>query len=242
VRTARAALVILALAAMAFALAARRGPYGSVEVQPQPPPAERSAEPTPTSGSFEVKLPPPTEAEVEGGLRRAFGESVRPATKPRNCIVGDFNGDGAEDVAMPVRPAEGRLHELNDAFANWTVQDALDEAGSGTEPSPNATRAPPTVEPGDVLLAVVHGFGPQGWRDDRARQCYLVRHATGAPLEARPRTELLRYVARVPDAAQLTGHVILSTVGRRPGFVYWTGARYTWHPLPSLPRAPAAAP
>lgn len=143
---------------------------------------------------------------------------------------------------MPVRPAEGRLHELNDAFANWTVQDALDEGASRKEPSPNAEHAPTTVEAGDVLLAVVHGFGPQGWRDDRARQCYLVRHATGAPLEARPRTELLRYVERVPDAAQLTGHVILCAVGRRPGFVYWTGARYAWHPLPARPRAPARAP
>jgi hypothetical protein len=166
---------------------------------------------------------------------------VRPA-KPRRCIVGDFNGDGAEDVAMPVRPAEGRLTELNDGLANWRVQDALDEAASRREPSPNAERARATVEPGDVLLAVVHGFGPQGWRDDRARQCYLVRHATGAPLEARPRTELLRYVGRVPNGAQLTGDVILCAAGRRPGFVYWTGARYAWHPLPSRPRAPAMAP
>jgi hypothetical protein len=230
-------LVILALAAMAFALAARRGPQGSAEVRPQPPPA---AEPTPAS--FGLKLPPPTQTELEGGLRRAFGETVRPATRPRRCIVGDFNGDGAEDVAMPVRPAEGRLLELNDGLANWRVQDALAEDASRREPPPNTEHGGATVEPGDLLLAVVHGFGPRGWRDDRARQCYLVRHATGTPLEARPRTELLRYVGRVPDAAQLTGDVILCAAGRRPGFVYWTGARYAWHPLPSRSRAPAKAP
>ena len=237
-RTARAALVILALAAMAFAFAARRGPQGSAEDRPQPGPA---GEPTPAS--FGVKLPPPTEAELEGGLRRAFGEAVRPAAKPPRCIVGDFNGDGAEDVAMPVWPAEGRLLELNDGLANWRVQDALAEDASRRAPSGNAERAwEATVEPGDLLLAVVHGFGPGGWRDDRARQCYLVRHATGAPLEARPRTELLRYVGRVPEAAQLTGDVILCARGRRPGFVYWTGARYAWHPLPSRPRAPFKGP
>ncbi len=233
--TARAALAILALAAMAFALAARRGTDGSAEVRPPPPPAE------PTPAPFGVRLRPPTEAEVEGGLRRAFGETVRPAGA-RRCLLGDFNGDGAEDVAMPVRPAEGHLLELNDGLANWRVQDALDEDASRREPARNAERAETTVEPGEVLLAVVHGFGPEGWRDDRARQCYLVRHATGAPFEARLRTELLRYVGRVSDGAQLTGDVILCAAGRRPGFVYWTGARYAWHPLPSRPFAPASAP
>jgi hypothetical protein len=236
VRTARAALVILAVAVIAFAFAARRGSFGSVEDQPQPlPPAE------PAPASFGVKLPPPTEAELEGGLRRAFGKTVRPV-KAERCLVGDFNADGAEDVAMPVRPAEGHLLELNDHLANWTVQDALEDPASRKDSSPKAERARAAVATGDVLLAVVHGFGPQGWRDDRARQCYLVRHATGAPLEARPRTELLHYVGRVPNEAQFTGDVILCTVGRRPGFVYWTGARYAWLPLPSRPRAPATTP
>ena len=96
------------------------------------------------------------------------------------------------------------------------------------------------MQPEEVLLAVVHGYGVRGWRDERARQCYLVRHATGAPLESRPRTELLRYVQRVPDEARLSGDVILSSAGRRAGFVYWTGVRYAWHPLPS--RAQSIAP
>jgi hypothetical protein len=161
---------------------------------------------------------------------------------PRRGIVGDFNGDGAEDVAMPVRPAEGRLLELNDGLANWGVQDALADDASPREPPPSPEHGRATVEPGDLLLAVVHGSGPRGWRDESARQCYLVRHATGAPLEARPRRELLRYVGRMPDAARLTGDVILCAAGRRPGFVYWTGARYAWHPLPKHPRGPAEGP
>jgi hypothetical protein len=96
-----------------------------------------------------------------------------------------------------------------------------------------------TVQPDEVLLAVVHGYGVHGWRDERARQCYLVRHATGAPLEARPRAELLRYVRHMPEDASLRGDVILASAGRRSGFVSWTGSRYAWHRLPSRPAANA---
>jgi len=238
-------LVILALAAMAFALAARRGPSANVEIERQPsplaePPASVPA-PTPTPASPTVKVHLPSEVEVARGMRRAFGDAVRPV-RAQPVLVGDFNWDGSEDVALPVRPAEGRLSELNDAFANWSVQDALAEEPSRGKPSGSTERASAKVEPDEILLAVVHGIGPKGWRDEEARQCYLVRHATGAPLEARPRTELLRFVARVPDAAQLTGHVILCASGGRPGIVYWTGARYAWHPLPSRPLASAKTP
>lgn len=237
-KTARAAMVILALSAMAFALAARRGRSGSVEVERQPPPL---AEPPPAAPlpSLAPKIPLPAEAEVARGMRRAFGDAVRPVNA-QPVLVGDFNGDGAEDVALPVRPAEGRLSELNDEVANWSVQDALEEERSRRKPSATVERA--RVEQDDLLLAVVHGIGPKGWRDEDARQCYLVRHATGAPLEARPRTELLKYVERVPNAAQLEGHVIFCSSGGRPGFLFWTGRRYAWHPLPARPRTTATTP
>jgi hypothetical protein len=212
VRT-RVAGAILALFAIVVALAARRGRDGATELEPHVP---RSGPVTPPP--FVAPLPPPTAIEVEAGLRRAFGGTVRPVGPPHG-LVGDFNGDGSEDVAVPVSPIADRLSDVNDGLANWRIGDAL-AAGEMT------------VRPQEVLLAVVHGYGRSGWRDEQARQCYLVRHATGAPLEARPRTELLRYVRRLPDEPRLAGDVILASMGSRAGFVYWTGARYAWHPLP----------
>jgi hypothetical protein len=228
VRTARAAGVLLAVAVIALAFAARRGREGAAELEPHPPRLD-----APSPPPFAVKQPPPTPGEVEKGLRRAFGETVHPAAGSSRSLVGDFNGDGAEDVAVPVSPAAGRLEELNDALANWRVQDAREDPAAEPGPPPKGERPALAVQPEDVLLAVVHGYGIRGWRDERARQCFLVRHATGAPFEARPRTALLRYVRRVPDEPRLTGDVILVSAGRKPGFVYWTGARYSWHPLPS---------
>jgi len=177
---------------------------------------------------------------VDGTLRRVFGDAVSPATGP--SLVGDFNGDGAQDIAAPVTPAPGRLPEINHEAAVWQLQDAqapsLDAAvhAGGGEP-PLGTRI--QVEASDALLAVVHGCGERGWRDPQARQAYLVRRAIGAPLESRPRSYLGRYVTRVPDDANVEGDVIFSTAGGRPGFVYWTGYRYAWHVLPSRARADA---
>jgi hypothetical protein len=235
VRTARAAGVLLALAVIALAFAARRGREGAAELEPHPPRLGAVSPPP-----FAVKLPPPTPGEVEDGLRRAFGATVHPAAGSSRGLVGDFNGDGAEDVAVPVSPAAGRLEELNDGFANWRVQDAREETTAEHGPPPKAEPSPVTVQPDDVLLAIVHGYGVRGWRDERARQCYLVRHATGAPFEAKPRTTLLRYVRHLPNEPHLAGDVILVSAGRKPGFIYWTGARYSWHPLPS--RAQPLAP
>ena len=228
--------VILAFVAIVFALAARRG-REAVEVEPHVPHS-----PGPSPPPFAVALPPPRPSEVEDGLHRAFGDTVRAGPSPR-YLVGDFNGDGAEDLAVPVSPVESRLGDLNDSLANWNVQDALGVPPPRSGPAPLATSAPVTVQPNDVLLAVVHGYGGRGWRDGQARQCYLVRHATGAPLEARPRSVLLRYVEKAPSDARLSGDVILASAGKKDGFVYWTGVRYAWHPLPKKsPPHPALSP
>jgi hypothetical protein len=234
VRTARAAWALLAFVAIAFPLAVRRGTRGDAEMRPPVPPIAAITPPPPA-----VKLPPPTGAEVAQGLARAFGAAVE-RTRPARALVGDFNGDGLEDVAVPVRPQAGRIDELNDGLANWWVQDALHEPPQ-PERLPVGEPALAAVEPGDVLLAVIHGYGPHGWRDQRARQCYLVRNATGPPFEVRTRKSLERYVGPTPEGAPLPGEVILAAAGPRPGFVHWTGSRYRWHALPARARASASA-
>src|SRR5262249_56719541 len=82
-----------------------------------PPPA-----PTPEPA---VKLPPATGPEVADTVRRIFGDDVVlvQGSAP-GFIVGDFHGDGSEDVAVIARPAAGELKDINSDLANWTIQDA----------------------------------------------------------------------------------------------------------------------
>jgi len=71
-----------------------------------------------------AKLPPPTEAEVKAAFTRVFGDALVAQFGPDNFIVGDFNGDESEDIAIIARPAPGKTGEVNDELANWIIQDA----------------------------------------------------------------------------------------------------------------------
>jgi hypothetical protein len=218
-------LVLLSMAATAAVLSSR----GRQAVP------EAAAVPTPlvSMDSLAPEPAPPPSAprprETQDAVRRVFGDTV--TVDERRAVAGDFNGDGAEDLAIVARPAKGALARVNHDLANWTLQDALAMARGGSRARP--TRV--ALAEGDVVLAVIHGYGAAGWRDPRARQSYLVRHAVGDSLATRAMREAARGLAGA-EAARLRGDVIAESIGGRPGFLYWSGVRYLW-----FPRPPAAA-
>ena len=115
-----------------------------------------------------AKLPPPTQAQVQEAFHRVFGDDLvaqsDESTGRAAFIVGDFNGDQSEDLAMIVHPAAGKLDEVNNELANWTIQDAdkafIAPPGKAVVTPPKQTR--PRVERGEQLLAIIHGVWPRG--------------------------------------------------------------------------------
>jgi hypothetical protein len=188
-----------------------------------PQPAQATATPFP-------KLPPPTQAEVESAIARVFSNVLSiDRSRRQNFIAGDFNGDGSEDLAVIVRPVRGRLDEINSELANWTIQDA----DNAFVPSPHQRvvkmekAAPPKVAEQEAVLAIVHGFGPQGWRNSEARQAILVKHAAAvfqgtAPSISQKAIRLMRLPVET--------EIIRGLRGREKGFLFWTGGAYAWHP------------
>ena len=219
-KTATTVTALLAATLAGFGLAAARR-HRTAASSEAPPSATLPPAPSPPAA---LNLPPPTAAETADVLRRIFGDAVVAAPGGRPAAR-DFNGDGIGDLAVPVQPVAGRLAEVNDPLANWVVQDAL---AADADRARSAGRG--DVQAGEILLAVVHGHGTDGWRSPEARQCYLVRHAAGPALEPRPRRALLGNPHR-PSMPGFGGDVIVTTVDGRRGFVSWTGARYTWVPL-----------
>jgi hypothetical protein len=136
--------------------------------------------------------------------------------------IGDFNGDGSQDVMVVVQPSEERSYEINDPFRNWTVQDLRLESARLVQARPSR------VEKGERLLAVIHGHGPAGWRDPEARQAYLLRNAAIGRLRVIRREDEAR---ATPKGPPLRGDAIAEEADEAPTrFLYWAGTRYVSWP------------
>ncbi len=215
------ALIVAAAAVVAISAFVRlrqAGPHvETVPTAPLEPNVE--AEPSPDRT-------PARPAEVAAALSRVFGDAMPPErTRPEWAVVGDFNGDGASDLAVPVRIPPARAAALGAELANWIRQDPSAPLPA-TDPS--AGQPAVTFAPDDAALVVIHGVGPSGWRDPEARQAYLLTFSAPGKLDFETRQSLAaraRAVGQHP--LELRGDVVYEPGGAR--FLYWTGARYAWH-------------
>jgi hypothetical protein len=175
----------------------------------------------------------PNTDEVADALTRVFDNSVKlDQSHAPPFFVGDFNGDGSEDIAVITKPSDDALAHLNNELANWTVEDPKEIPIPGT-PAANQLARPRAVkvEKSDALLAIIHGVGKQGWRNKDARQTYLLKNAVGAQPEPRSANEL-RNTASKQNLPPLRGDVIAEAINGRRGLIFWTGAKYAWAPQP----------
>lgn len=201
----------------------------------QPPPAEAVL--PPATATVEVRpepaanLSPPTQDEVRGAVARVYKDAVVVDTS--RFAVGDFNGDGSQDLAVAVTPATTMLGEINSEVANWILEDpqkiVLPDPKKTTQrlaPVPAPTR----VAQSDVLLVVLHGHGPSGWRNPESRQTYLLKNAVGAGIRSQKMTTLQKANTGKTALPKLLGDVISETLGAEPGFLYYNGSKYVWYP------------
>jgi hypothetical protein len=128
-----------------------------------------------------------------------------------------------------VRPARGKLTEINSELANWTIQDAdkVFVSSPGQRVMRMEKAAPAKMMEKEPVLAIVHGYGAQGWRDSAARQAYLVKHAAVTFQGAAP--SVSQKAVRAMHLPVET-EIIQAVRGGKEGFLFWTGGSYAWHP------------
>jgi len=191
--------------------------------------------PTPAPGPPDLR--PPQPAEAQEAINRVYGETVFvESSLPKYFIAGDLNGDDSPDLGVAVRPAPGQLAKLNHELANWIRCDP--QKVKPPVPQKHGRILLQMVEPTviddhDLLLAVVHGYGPQGWRNPQARQSYLLKNAVGDGIKLTPLNEAIKIVGKYKGSPRLRGDVVSETFDHKQGLLYYTGARYAWHRLPT---------
>jgi hypothetical protein len=162
--------------------------------------------------------PPPTEAELRTVVKRNYEDVVTvDDSRPTPFMIGDFNGDSSEDIAVVVKPR--KLSDLNGEYVNWILEDPR-----------QLQQASMNVSKNDLLLAVIHGHKGEGWRHEFARQTYLLKNAVGTDLEAMPMKQL-RSSGDSRLLPPLKGDVIREKLKGSGGIIYWTGGKYAWHPI-----------
>jgi hypothetical protein len=199
----------------------------------QPQPAPPSPLPSPRQEGNAPVEPPASVAELQDVVKRIYKTAVTlDESRQRMYVVGDFNGDNSEDIAIAVKPGKGMLAELNSEYANWILEDPravmMMEAHRDVQKFPEKP-APVVVRQSDNLLVVIHGHQETGWRNPKATQTYLLRNAVGAEMKTERARSLINEAATKEQLPPLRGDVIQQTLAGSPGFIYWTGAKYAWH-------------
>ncbi|HXZ26790.1 MAG TPA: hypothetical protein VEG08_02205 [Terriglobales bacterium] len=227
-------LLLLCAGLLLGATACSRRPATPAKVEAAIPAQPASAPAVPPPAPPLAALAPPTPQEVRQTLARLYEGNLLPESAASPAfLLGDFNGDGSPDLVVLARPAPGRLARLNSDLANWILEDPqtifVPDPRRGVQPLPPKPR-PARVRPGEALLVVVHGEGAAGWRDPQARQTYLLCDAVGPALARQAKGDLGAPRPGAPPRPRLLGDVILERLDGRPGFLFWTGGHYAWHP------------
>jgi len=160
----------------------------------------------------------PKLSEVQNKIKTVFKDAVvlHPNHNP-NFFSGDFNGDSSEDLVVILKPVN--LEELNRQFAPWLVRDPR---------SSLSTRVRPSIGKDDTLLAVIHGFGNNDWRDPDATQTFVLKNVVGNDLKVETGKEFAEaHSGRNLPRPQ--GDLIGETIDGARGYLYFSTSNYAWY-------------
>ena len=185
-------------------------------------PVEEAPAPAPVQVAQQTKSPDtslPTLDQVQGAVRRVFKDSaLLDSNHKPNFIVGDFNGDLSQDLAVVLKVAPGKIAEMNEEFPMWILRDPFAQ-----------TDAPrPKVKDKDVLLAIIHGYGPSGWRDSEATQTYLLKNAVGSDMRVHSGKEFVA-ANEGKHLPRIHGDLIGEALRGASGYLYYAEATYAWY-------------
>src|SRR5262245_45868336 len=204
----------------------------SKKPQAQPPsPAEsiQVSQPQPATSAS-----PPQLSEVRDAVKRVFKDAaIIDERRTPNFVVGDFNGDHSQDIAVILKTAPGKIAEMNQQLPPWILKDPFVNSEPGM--------APLRITEREMLLAVIHGYGPGGWHDSQATQTYLLKNALGENVEARGSAEVIA-TNQGKKLPKLSGDLIGEILRGKSGYLYYAESTYSWYDPETFQGEPIARP
>ena len=186
----------------------------------------RVEQPPETSQLIPSSLPVKTEvvadpkvAEVEAAVKRVFKDAAVIHPDYKNAfLTGDFNGDLSQDLAVVLKPSPDKIAELNED-PRWLLR----EPRASQRP-----QAPLRIEKDELLLAVIHGYGPNAWRDPEATQTFLLKNVVGADMRVHDGKEFVK-TNNGRTLPRVHGDLIGEKLKGSEGYLYYNTANYSWY-------------
>jgi len=158
--------------------------------------------------------------EVEEAINRVFkGVAILDSDIKPGFIAGDFNGDATQDIAVAIKPAPGKVDSMNEEYPAWLLRDPF----SSEDTKASSLR----VAENEALLAIIHGYGANDWRDPQATQTFLLKNAVGTNMESQPGKEFVK-ANRGKKLPLIKGDVIGQMLRGNRGYIYYSTATYRW--------------
>jgi hypothetical protein len=162
----------------------------------------------------------PNLPDVEEAVKRVFKDVavVHPDYKS-SVLTADFNGDMSQDLAVVLKPVPEKVAEMNEPYPSWLLRDP--------RVAPNPAE-PLQIEKDEALLAVIHGYGTNHWRDPQATQTFLLKNAVGADMRVQNGKQFKRsFSGRKLPRPQ--GDLIGENFKGTEGYIYYNATTYSWY-------------
>ena len=210
-------ILLLSLVSLALISGCARNKQPVAETAP---PAYQPTPETPPSPERLASVPAPQTPEVEQAVKRVFKDLavVHPDYKS-DFLAGDFNGDLSQDLAVVLKPVPEKLADINEEHPPWLLRDPR---------APHNPRAALRVEKDEALLAVIHGYGKNDWRDPEATQTFLLKNVVGSNMRVQNGMEFVRNF-RLKKKPRPQGDLIGETLKGSEGYLYYNAATYSWY-------------
>lgn len=207
----------LAIVPLLTLLAACFNATKRVVVVEQPP----AYQPTAQSAPMPIAIAQaPKLSEVQEAVRRVFKDAVLiDSNYNPSFLAGDFNGDTSQDIAVILKPAPDKVEMMNEEFPPWLLRDPRVRSSE---------KKSLRVEKDEAVLAVIHGYGPNDWRDPEATQTFVLKNVVGKDLRVESGKEFVSAnTGRKLPRPQ--GDLIGETLQGTPGYLYYAAATYSWY-------------